>query len=230
MKKKIIRLTLIIVMLAVAQGMMAQPDRVTIKFSGNVPNIKDFVTSYAAVADGETLLNTFAREVRKGSHKIKNTETVVDTKNGFASYDELSEDYGPMERYEMCYWNCANKQEKIVAINRLSLFGDVPDESYVVFYRYNNSTHVMTRIDAPFSRLIRPIDWTKPGRTSQKNIEYARTVGSEDANGWAPVYSLPRIGRNINVTIADGMVLPLAERQNYVYEWNGNGFTLKKTD
>ena len=159
-----------------------------------------------------------------------NTETVCDIPNGYASYEVESGEDGSLERIEMCYWNCANKKEKIVGINRLYLQGESIDESYVIFYRYNNAKREMRRINPPFSKEIDPVDWTKPGRTSKERIEYARSVGNEDANGWAPIYTLPRVGKNINVRIADGEQLPLAERQNYIYEWNGNGFTLKKID
>ena len=168
--------------------------------------------------------------MKAGSHKFVNTETVCDIPNGYASYEVESGEDGSLERIEMCYWNCNNKKEKIVGINRLYLQGEAIDESYVIFYRYNNAKREMRRINPPFSKEIDPVDWTKPGRTSKERIEYARTVGNEDANGWAPIYTLPRVGKNISVRIADGEQLPLAERQNYIYEWNGNGFTLKKID
>lgn len=230
MKKKIYRLIVFLVMLASAQGMMAQPSSVKISSGNGTPNIKDFVVSFVKASDGDDFLNSFGTAVKKGTHIFMDTETVCDPKNGYASYQQLSGYDGTVTKYEMCYWNCANKKEKIVAINLLTLDGESLDESYLLFYRYNNATHVMKLIDAPFNKEIRPIDWTKKGRTSPERIEYARTVGNEDANAWAPVYTLPRVGKNIEVRIADGEQLQLSERQNYVYEWNGNGFNLKKTD
>ena len=222
MKKKFFRIAMTIAMLVVAQGAMAQPDLVKVTFSGTAPNIKDFAQSYARNEEADDFFIQFANELKAGSHKFVNTETVCDIPNGFASYDLESGEDGSLERIEMCYWNCANKKEKIVGINRLNLQGESIDESYVIFYRYNNAKREMRRINPPFSKEIDPVDWTKPGRTSKERIEYA--------NGWAPIYTLPRVGKNINVRIADGEQLPLAERQNYIYEWNGNGFTLKKID
>ena len=230
MKKKFFRIAMTIAMLVVAQGAMAQPDLVKVTFSGTAPNIKDFAQSYARNEEADDFFIQFANEVKAGSHKFVNTETVCDIPNGFASYDLESGEDGSLERIEMCYWNCANKKEKIVGINRLNLQGESIDESYVIFYRYNNAKREMRRINPPFSKEIDPVDWTKPGRTSKERIEYARSVGNEDANGWAPIFTLPRVGKNINVRIADGEQLQLSERQNYVYEWNGNGFTLKKID
>lgn len=230
MKKKIIRLFVSFIMLASAQGLMAQPSSVRVSSEKGTPNIKDFVVSFVKASDADDFLESFGKAVKKGTHIFMDTETVCDPKNGYASYQQLSGYDGTVTKYEMCYWNCANKKEKIVAINRLMVDGETTDESYILFYRYNNATRVMKLIDEPFSREIRPIDWTKPGRTRPERIEYARTVGNEDANAWAPIYTLPRVGKNIAVRIADGEQLQLSERQNYVYEWNGNGFNLKKID
>lgn len=229
MKKKICRLFVTILMLAAAQGVMAQPDFVKVTFSGAAPTVKDFAACYALDEAADPFFIQFANELKAGTHKSDNTETVDDPQNGYASYDMVKED-GSLERIEMCYWNCNNKKEKIVGINHLNLRGETIDESYVIFYRYSNAAKSMRRTYPPFSKKIAPLDWVVPGRTSQEIIEYAGTVASDDNNAWSPIYTFPREGKDITVRIADGSQLPLAERQNYIYEWNGNGFTLKRID
>ena len=209
------------------QTIMAQPATVRVRFSGKAPDINDFVTSFARAYNGSEDFSTFSSEVVKGTHGYAYAEIVSDTRNGYASYKTESGIDGSVKKLEMCYWNCTGGKSKIVAVNVLSLYGGKTDRSVMTFYRYDNATRVMKKIAAPFDRKVRPVDYTGPQRTRPSVRKKARSFGNREATGeWAPIYTLPQQGKNIELRIANGSLLTLAERQWIRYNWTGNGFRL----
>ncbi|RRD02694.1 hypothetical protein [Prevotella sp. OH937_COT-195] len=226
MRKRIFSILIAFVATMCMQTIMAQPKTIKVRFRGSSPNINDFVTSYARADTGNRDFATFAEEVVKGTHGYAYTKIVSDKKNGYASFEMESGKDNSVNKLEMCYWNCADKKTKIVAVNVLSLYGESIDECIITFYRYDNATRVMKKIKAPFDRKVRPVDFTNKDRTRPSRIEAAKTVRNEDANAWAPIFTLPQNGKDIEITIADGSQLTLSERQWIKYKWNGNGFRL----
>ncbi|MDD7317472.1 MAG: hypothetical protein SOZ80_00205 [Prevotella sp.] len=230
MKQTIYHLLLVLALALSANPVVAQPATVKVTFRGNSPTINDFVASLARAYKGNAEFSDFANDVRGGTRNFVNVKIVSDGRNGYASREVESGYDASVNKTEMCYWNCANKREKIVAVNMVTRNPDGIDDCYIAFYRYDNAKRVMKKIPAPFDREVKPIDFTKPLRTRPERINYARNVSGEDANSWAPIFSLPQIGKDIEITIADGMQLQLSERQWLRYVWNGNGFTLTLVD
>ena len=230
MKKPIYYLLLLITLALSVEVAEAQPLTVKVSFKGNSPTIIDFVMSYSRAHSNNELFSDFANDVKGGTRNYVGTKIVSDVKNGYVSREVESGEDGSVSKIEMCYWNCANKKEKIFAVNVISLENGGFDESSITFYRYDKANGVMKKIPAPFDRKVKPLDFANPQKTRPERINYARNVRNEDANAWPPIFTLPRIGKDIEIRIADANQLRPSERQRLRYVWNGNGFTLTRVN
>ncbi len=170
-----------------------------------VPDIVDFVTVYLSETEDE-LRGNIAPEWQKylKSEKLgKGVTFTVDKKNGYIRYEmdydiAYPEDKtGEKSCVEFCYWNCADGLHKLFAENVYLTQKGKPiftEFSGLYIYAYDNATQKLYMIDQDLLGL------------------------GEETHGMV-TFSLPRQGKDIEVTDANGSKKKLA--------WNGKGFTLK---
>ncbi len=170
-----------------------------------VPDIVDFVTVYLSETEDE-LRGNIAPEWQKylKNEKLgKGVTFTVDKKNGYIRYEmdydiAYPEDKtGEKSCVEFCYWNCADGLHKLFAENVYLTQKGKPiftEFSGLYIYAYDNATQKLYMIDQDLLGL------------------------GEETHGMV-TFSLPRQGKDIEVTDANGSKKKLA--------WNGKGFTLK---
>ena len=152
--KHLLKSLLVIAICAMPVVAMAQPESCSVKPAGAKATIKDFAKAYCSQCDE----GSFERDALAAFNKASK-DCVVDTKNGYVKYSAKQDD-GSIETLEMCFWNCTNKNEKLVAVNRVNN-GLGFDESFLNFYRYDVKTKEMKLIDLPFNREPQPVDMLK---------------------------------------------------------------------
>ena len=130
---------------------------------------------------------------------------------------------GAIETMEMCYWNCDNKNEKIVAVNRINTAMGF-DESFLSFYRYNVKTKKMKLIEAPFDRNPNAIDLIDQNKADKATIDMVLNSRNEDSNKYQPSFSLPHTGKDITYRMADQNAIPKQFQKEGKLIWDGNGF------
>ena len=213
-----------LVLLAVPAMCLAQPESCKVTFTGKDPTIIDFARAYCSQFDESTSFEKIAlAALSKGTFKKGKVECVVDSKNGYVKYS--SADQEEPETLEMCYWNCDNKNEKLVAVNTILPSPDSEyNESYLIFYRYNTKTGKMTLIEAPFDREPDPIDLVDQDKADRKTIEIVLGSHNEDANRLQPFFILPRTGKDIIYRMADPNAIPKQLQREGRLIWDGNGF------
>lgn len=98
----------------------AQDNGILVQFSGNKPNISDYVTAVLQQEEiGEALgamANSWEKHL-KGQPIDDGCTITVDTKNGYVRYDATLEEENQHNFVEFCYWNCTDGQHKLVAYN-----------------------------------------------------------------------------------------------------------------
>ena len=220
--KQLLKSLLVIAICAMPVIAMAQqPESCSVKPTGAKATIKDFARAYCTQCDeGE-----FEREALAAFNKGNSKDCVVDTKNGYVKYSAKQDD-GSIETLEMCFWNCNNKNEKLVAVNRVNN-GLGFDESFLNFYRYDVKTKEMKLIDLPFNREPQPVDMLNKAKASKKIINLVKTAQNEDANKYQPCYQLPRVGKDITYRMADPTAVPKAMQRIGTMKWNGASFNIK---
>ncbi len=220
--RNLLKSLLVIAICAIPVVAMAQTESCIVKTKGVKPTIKDFAKAYCSECEeGES----FERNALAELNKVNTKQWVIDTKNGYAKYTEKQGDV--VETLEMCFWNCTNKNEKLVAVNRVSN-GMGFDESFLYFYRYNVKTKEMKLIDAPFDREPQPVDMLNKAKASKKVTNEVKTAENEDANKYQPCYQLPRVGKNITFRMADPNAVPKAMQRTGTMVWNGASFKIDK--
>lgn len=169
-----------------------------------VPDIVDFVTVFLSETEDE-LRGSIAPEWQKylKNEKLSKGVTItVDKKNGYVRYemdDDVAypEDKSGYKSYvEYCYWNCSDGLHKLFAENVGITQNGKPvftEFSGLYIHVYDNATQKLYEIDQDLLGL------------------------GEGTHGDS--FSLPRQGKDIEVTYSDGSKKKLA--------WNGKGFTLK---
>lgn len=200
----------------------AQETSLPVKIQGGKVGIKDFARAYCSPCQSGTMERIALAAWSKGNYKNGNSQSIVDVKNGYLMFTQQFN--GMKETIEMCYWNCDNKNEKIVAVNNISNSIGM-DESILIFYRYNVKTKTMTLIDAPFDHTPAPIDLVDRERADKATIDMVRSAKNEDSNKYQPFYQLPRNGKDIKCRMADPNAIPKQFQNDCELEWNGNGFT-----
>ena len=200
---------------------LAQPESCEVKFTASAPTIKDYAKAYCSQFEQ----GSFERQALAAFIKGNSNKCVVDVKNGYAKY-AVGQD-GIIETLEMCFWNCDNKNEKLVAVNRVSENGRVV-ESFLKFYRYNVKTKVMRHIEPPFTSDIQLTDMVDLSAASDEIVDQVRNAGNEDANKYAPVFTLPRYGKDITFRMADtNAIQPLMQRTCTLI-WDGSTFSIDR--
>lgn len=217
--KKTILLLAMIVLPALC---FAQPEVCKVTFTGKQPTILDYVRAYCSQSEAGSFEREALAAFTRGNTKRGDVECIVDTKNGYVHYRVDSFD-GSATTLEMCYWNCDNKNEKLVAVNNIdSSLGF--DESFLTFYRYNVKTKKMKLIKAPFDRVPEPIDLVDKDKADKATINMVLSAGNEDANKYQPSFSLPRTGKDITYRMADPTAIPETFQREGKLVWDGNGF------
>ena len=197
------RLSLAIIFACCTFAMAAQ-DGIKVNFQGASPNIMDFAWSYVTSSDGDEdgeideSTNALRRSLelyRKGQSQPEGFTITVDKKNG--NILVLSNQNGFTNKWEMCFWNMADKKHKLFACCvELSENGKRTSPGQydgLNFYRYDNATKTMSVYDAGI------------------DVDYFNIS-----------YSLPRTGKDIIVTqwSENGR-----EKWQKTLKWNGHGFS-----
>lgn len=217
--KHYLKSLLVIAICAMPIISMAQPESCVVKPAGSKATIKDFARAYCSQCEDD-----FESQALAAFNKATK-DCVVDTKNGYVKYSAKQDD-GSVETLEMCFWNCNNKNEKLVAVNRVNN-GMGFDESFLYFYRYNVKTKEMKLIDLPFDREPQPVDMLNKAKASKKIKNLVRTAENEDANKYMPCYQLPRVGKDITFRMADPTAVPKTMQRSGTMKWNGASFIIK---
>lgn len=217
--KHYLKSLLVIAICAMPIISMAQPESCVVKPAGSKATIKDFARAYCSQCEDD-----FESQALAAFNKATK-DCVVDTKNGYVKYSAKQDD-GSVETLEMCFWNCNNKNEKLVAVNRVNN-GMGFDESFIYFYRYNVKTKEMKLIDLPFDREPQPVDMLNKAKASKKIKNLVRTAENEDANKYMPCYQLPRVGKDITFRMADPTAVPKTMQRSGTMKWNGASFIIK---
>ena len=197
------RLSLAIILACCTIALAAQ-DGIKVKFQGAAPSIMDFAWSYVTSSNGDeegesdesrNALRQSLELYRKGQSQPEGFTITVDEKAGYILL--LSNQDGFTNKWEMCFWNMADKKHKLFAYCvELSVNGkrSAPGQyDGLNFFRYNNATKTMSAYDAGVE-----VDYF--------NISY----------------SLPRTGKDITVTqwSQNGR-----EKWQKTLKWNGQGFS-----
>lgn len=219
--KKLFKSLLVIAICAIPVFAMAQPESCKVKVAGSKATIKDFAKAYCSQFEDGSIERLALAAINKGSKK-----TIVDIKNGYFKYTSKQDDI--VETLEMCFWNSKNKNEKLIAVNRVSEGGGGLDESFLNFYRYNVKTKTMKHIEPPFTREPQPIDMVDRSAAGDDVINRVTSARNEDMNKYMPIYSLPRAGKNITFRMADPDAVPQAMQRTGTLLWNGSSFKIKK--
>ena len=186
-----------------ALGVWAQNGKIEVKFLGSYPDIIDFAWAYATHTEGNedteldestAALQQALERYRTGREQQENFTITVDKKAGYILLESKHD--GFISKWEMCYWNMADKKHKLFAVCiEMSENGKRMNPGQfdcLNFYRYDNATRKMTTYDAGVE-----VDYF--------NISYG----------------LPRTGKDITVThwSENGR-----EKWQTTLKWNGNGF------
>ena len=209
------KLTSIILLACLTLAASAQDGAIKVNSTGAKPTITDFAKAYLGTLTNDedveeceregmgiyTNMETAISRQSKGLPLKENETLTIDTRNGYLLYEWR---YGnDMSRVEMCFWNEADGKHKLFACSRETfsdrryVCGQFDDHS---FYRYNNATKKMTYVDAE---------------------EIGFYEATKDIDGGFMSIELPRVGKNISVTVwfQDGKKL------NRTLKWNGGKFT-----
>ena len=219
--KNLFKSLLVIAICAMPMCAMAQPESCKVKFSGSKPTIKDYAKAYCSQFEQ----GSFERQALAAFSKGNSKKCVVDAKNGYVKYSVKQD--GILETLEMCFWNCDNKNEKLVAVNRVSENGYL-DESFLEFYRYNVRTKEMKHIEPPYTSEIRPTDMVDLSVASDEIVNQVRSARNEDANKYSPVFMLPRYGKNITFRMADPKAIHPALQRTCTLIWDGSKFSVDR--
>lgn len=219
--KNLTKTFFLLAILAIPAICFAQPQSCKVTFTGKQPTIKDFARAYCSKCDSESFEKAALVAFNKGNGKRGKSECVVDTKNGYVKYTSPVD--GCTYTIEMCYWNCDNKNEKLVAVNSINNCMGF-DESFLYFYRYNVKTKTMKLIKAPFERTPKAIDMVDKSKADKTTSDLVLNSRNEDANKFQPCFSLPRTGKDITYRMADRNAIPKQFQRECKLIWNGSSF------
>ena len=115
------RLSLAIIFACCTLAMAAQ-DGIKVKYQGAAPDIMDFAWSYVTSSDGNedeevdestNALRQALERYRKGQSQPEGYTIPVDKKAGYILVE--SRHSGFISKWEMCFWNMADKKHKLFA-------------------------------------------------------------------------------------------------------------------
>jgi hypothetical protein len=152
------RLSLSIILVCCTLALAAQ-DGIKVNFQGAAPDIMDFAWSYVTSSDGNeeaesdestNALRQSLEMYRKGQSQPEDFTITVDKKAGYILV--VSNQNGFTNKWEMCFWNMADKKHKLFACCvELSENGKRTSPGQydgLNFYRYDNATKTMSAYDA----------------------------------------------------------------------------------
>ncbi|MBR6490225.1 MAG: hypothetical protein IKT03_06790 [Muribaculaceae bacterium] len=229
--KNLTKTILLLAIITMPAFCFAQPQSCKVTFTGKQPTIKDFARAYCSQFEAGSFERKALANFSKGSHQSRVVggcnDCFVDIKNGYVSF--IAFKYGKggtienQESIEMCYWNCDNKNEKLVAVNSINNCMGF-DESFLYFYRYNVKTKTMKLIKAPFDRSPKAIDMVDKSKADKKTVNMVQSARNEDANKYQPCFQLPHTGKNITYRMADRTAIPKKYQRECKLIWNGSSF------
>ncbi len=196
------RLSLAIIFACCTLAMAAQ-DGIDVRFLGTSPDIIDFVWSYVTAYDDDEdaeydesrhAVKAALERYRTGESQSEGWTITVDRKNGYMCLESKYENY--YNKWEMCFWNMADKKHKLFAYSLWCFENGKPSLGQydgISFLRYNNSTKKMSFIDTPGFE-----------------VEYGDIS-----------YALPRTGKDITVTRWDKN----GKKTEKTLKWNGSRFS-----
>ena len=197
------KLVAILFLLALTMTVSAQ-EGIKVGFLGAAPDIMDFAWAWATANDDDpesepdessNALRQSLECYRTGEAQPEGFTITVDRKAGYILVQ--SKHNGYTNKWEMCYWNMADKKHKLFAMCvEMSEGGKRMDPGQydgLTFYRYDNATRVMKHVDMGI------------------DVQYFNTS-----------YALPRVGKDIIVThwSENGR-----EKWQTALKWNGRGFS-----
>ena len=202
------RLVLTLILACCTLSLAAQEEGgIPVSFEGARPTISDFTQAVLSTVDedAEVDVDESGRAFKlawiqhsQGLPLDEGETLTVDPKNGYVCYEYRYEKH--LLRVEMCYWNEADQQHKLIAYN-VSCFedGTYSPGQYdgLVFYRYDNAARELTWCEAP---------------------GFDPVMGTDDG-AWIS-YALPRSGKDITVT----SWYPDGPRRKALH-WNGRKFS-----
>lgn len=228
--------TFIVLILLCFASISQERTPITVKYNGDRPNIVDFALAYfnsIEDTDAVDFINNDGKITEpKGSGEHENPGLTIDKANGYLFYKAASFSDNTHTR-EVAYWNCKDKQHKIVAlINQYWGCCRAPLTNVVEFYRYNNQTKIMTPIEPPYDRPLTLADYyVLENFTKQEQ----QKLYAEDGSIEYSYFELPRKGTDI-ITSIDSESFYCEEypcdkieanlRKSPILKWNGNGFTV----
>ena len=201
------RIALTILLACFAWALSAQGG-IPVKYQGAKPTISDLtwaLISYSPDDQEEdfdepknALVDAWKRH-QQGLPQEENVTLTIDQKNGFVLYESKRDEN--IFWIELCFWNEADQQHKLLAYNvtnRLDGVYSAGQYDALVFYRYDNATKMLTRCDDP---------------------GFEPVMGTDDGKAWIS-YNLPRTGKDITAHYwyEDGKHL------EKTLKWNGHGF------
>ena len=218
------------------------------KKKASAPNIVHFVdrlvTAPGDEEDSECEQHIYNAWQNYKKHRPQDPgrEVLVDAKNGYMRYDyrdlDASDDHG---FFEVCYWNCANGKNKLVAINQVTDYDGVPSNGQcdgIQFYLYHNATGKMEWINAEDLGIDRMYGINDPDRgyNSTTKCYWGKTPAGEtltfrekeDWDTWLTwvrnntthsFLKLPQQGKDIVQT----RVRP-GYQSTTTWKWNGHSF------
>ena len=203
------RIILSIVLICCTLSLAAQ-EIYRVNYKGAQPTISDFATAflkdYEWNEDSDDVLDEAKNAMKyiwlnhlKGEKLSQNEKLIVDQKNGYISYEELSD--GNLFSVEMCYWNEADGKHKLFAYNvrcfRNGIYSPGQFDG-LMFFRYDNATKKMTYCESP---------------------GFDEIYGTDD--GALVTYSLPRTGKDIIYTEWTDK----GKKKQKTLKWNGRKFS-----
>lgn len=205
-------------------------DYVIVNFSGTQPTILDFahaLLSFEGMGEGYGNFREAIEAYDKGK-KPENGELVVDKQNGYINYTaKWSEDDPGLTHVttnEMCYWNCKDGQHKIIASNIKVKQGNRyidTEVTGITYLCYDSETKTMEWNSADqLGALVLPEDLCWPVQ------DYENSQLGNDYFRYMPTYTLPRVGKNIKVEIADTSI-PASKHRTCELVWDGTAFQKK---
>jgi len=196
------KLSLAIIFAFCMMGVSAQ-DGIEVRFLGASPDIVDFAWSFVTSSDDDeeaendeslNAVKNALERYRTGQSQLEGMTITVDRKNGYILVESRQGKH--LVKWEMCYWNMADKKHKLFAYCT-ELFTDgkrIDPGQYdtLLFYRYNNTTKEMSPYDAGIE------------------VEYFNIS-----------YALPHTGKDIIVTKWDDN----GKETKKTLKWNGSRFS-----
>ncbi|MBR1446476.1 MAG: hypothetical protein IJ586_05280 [Alloprevotella sp.] len=219
----------------------ASAQKMKMKIKGTRPTITDFVNFEFQDAEDEFYgLISDAWEKFKRKQPLSKEETIVlDSKNGYMRYERNDERHTTVE---MCYWNCADKKHKLLAVNAYS-FEDgrvcLGQFDGISFRLYDNARRTQEPIAAEDIGLdlYKGMDEGQEiGYDADKKMFYikneddaVRYMTQEEMNYWEAnvrplnIYHLPRKGTDFVTSTYRG-----TSHTDVTWQWDGTSFSMKK--